>query len=46
MPNVHEDPFDRMLIQQASAEGLAVWTVSGQAGLVNQPLRFLAVAVL
>ena len=30
LPPIHKDPFDRMLIAQATAEGLALVTVDGE----------------
>lgn len=39
LPMLHRDPFDRMLIAQAQAEGLILMTSDGNIGLYNLCLR-------
>ena len=39
LPTLHRDPFDRMLIAQAQAEGLILMTSDGNIGLYNLCLR-------
>lgn len=42
LPPIHKDPFDRMLIAQASAEGLALVTIDGEiARYASKSLRVI-----
>lgn len=39
LPMLHKDPFDRMLIAQASVEGVELLTVDEQVGRYPGPIR-------
>lgn len=39
LPGIHKDPFDRMLIAQASAEGVELLTVDELVGRYPGPIR-------
>jgi PIN domain nuclease of toxin-antitoxin system len=42
LPSIHKDPFDRMLIAQATAEGLALVTADGEiARYASKALRIV-----
>jgi PIN domain nuclease of toxin-antitoxin system len=39
MPHIHKDPFDRMLIAQATSESMLLLTVDAQVALYSAPIR-------
>lgn len=39
LPALHKDPFDRMLIAQATVEGITLLTVDGQVAAYPGPIR-------
>jgi PIN domain nuclease of toxin-antitoxin system len=42
LPPLHRDPFDRLLLAQASAEGLLLITADQQLAAYPGPVRFMA----
>ncbi|SBO42694.1 type II toxin-antitoxin system VapC family toxin [Cyanobium sp. NIES-981] len=42
LPPLHRDPFDRMLLAQATAEGLLLITADSQLAAYPGPVRFMA----
>ena len=41
LPTVHRDPFDRLLVAQAKAEGLVLLTADKQLQQYGHPVRFV-----
>jgi PIN domain nuclease of toxin-antitoxin system len=41
LPTVHRDPFDRLLVAQAKAEGLELLTADKQLKQYGHPVRFV-----
>lgn len=41
LPQIHKDPFDRMLIVQAQVEGVALLTADRTLGLYQGPIQVL-----
>jgi PIN domain nuclease of toxin-antitoxin system len=44
LPPVHRDPFDRLLLAQASVDGLLLVTGHSQLAAYPGPVRFMAAA--
>lgn len=42
LPPLHRDPFDRLLLAQASADGLLLITADTQLAADQGPVRFMA----
>ena len=42
LPPLHSDPFDRMLVAQARAEGLTLWTSDAALGAYGDPVERIA----
>lgn len=42
LPPLHRDPFDRLLLAQATADGLLLITADQQLALYPGPVRFMA----
>jgi PIN domain nuclease of toxin-antitoxin system len=41
LPPLHRDPFDRLLLAQATADGLLLLTADSQLGAYPGPVRFM-----
>ena len=39
LPEIHTDPFDRMLVAQAQVEGITLWTMDDVVGQYPGPIR-------
>ena len=39
LPEIHRDPFDRMLVAQAQVEGITLWTMDEVVGQYPGPIR-------
>ncbi len=39
LPEIHKDPFDRILIAQAQVEGITLWTMDEVVGRYPGPIR-------
>jgi len=39
LPEIHRDPFDRMLVAQAQVEGITLWTTDDVVGRYPGPIR-------
>ena len=39
LPEIHRDPFDRILVAQAQVEGIALWTMDEVVGRYPGPIR-------
>jgi PIN domain nuclease of toxin-antitoxin system len=44
LPPLHRDPFDRLLLAQATADGLLLITADSQLATYPGPVRFMAAA--
>jgi len=42
LPALHRDPFDRLLLAQATADGLLLITADSQLGSYPGPVRVMA----
>ena len=39
LPSIHKDPFDRLLVAQATAEGMTLLTSDSNVALYPGPIR-------
>jgi PIN domain nuclease of toxin-antitoxin system len=39
LPSIHKDPFDRLLVAQATAEGMTLLTADANVALYPGPVR-------
>ena len=42
LPEIHRDPFDRMLVAQAQVEGITLWTMDDIVGQYPGPIRVIS----
>lgn len=41
LPEIHRDPFDRMLVAQAQVDGITLWTMDEVVGQYPGPIRVI-----
>ena len=41
LPEIHRDPFDRILVAQAQVEGITLWTMDEIVGRYPGPIRLI-----
>lgn len=41
LPEIHKDPFDRILVAQAQVEGITLWTMDEVVGRYPGPIRVI-----